>query len=85
MTQTYHASAGPIEWNFTVPPAGKRGKLQLLTIGGISVPGAWYGDLGQYFVAWHELVKYDQNKFDAVLNAYKSQNPSNVKDNKRCH
>lgn len=75
-----HHTADPneetIEWNFSVPPSAMRGKMQLLTIGGISVDGNWYGALGQYFVAWHKLVKYDKAKFNAVIQSYReSQQP----------
>lgn len=46
------------QWNFDIPPSGLKGaKMQLLTIGGISVTGTWLGNLGQYYVAWAPLLK----------------------------
>ena len=52
-------------WNFTVPPMNLRGaKMQLLTIGKVSVNGTWQGALGQYFVAWAPLLKIPK---DAVF------------------
>lgn len=45
------------EWNLSVPPSHLRNsKMQLLTIGGISVTGNWYGSLGQCFVGWAPLL-----------------------------
>lgn len=46
------------EWTFDVPPLALRGaKMQLLTIGRVSVVGHWSGGLGQYFVGYAPLLK----------------------------
>jgi hypothetical protein len=74
----YHASE-VVTWNFTVPPPHKKsGKLQLLTIGGISVSGSWYGELGENFVAWSDLLKYDKDLFNATVEAYRSKKASEI-------
>ncbi len=69
----YHAEAPQtIEWNFRIPPSQlKSAKLQLLTIGGISVTGVWEGELGQYYVAWAPMMKYDKSEFNRVVEAYR--------------
>lgn len=44
-------------WHFEVPPPNLRGKkMQLLTIGRVSVYGVWQGGLGEYFVGWAPLL-----------------------------
>lgn len=46
-------------WRFEVPRQ-KSAKMQLLTIGGTSVVGHWYGALGFAFVAWAPLLKVEE-------------------------
>jgi hypothetical protein len=61
-----------LSWSFTLPPSSIRsGKMQLLTIGGICVTGSWYGQLGEYFVAWAPLLKIDHDAFAATIEAYR--------------
>lgn len=42
-------------WRYNLPDlCGK--KMQLRTVGGVCVIGQWYGQLGEYFVAWAPLL-----------------------------
>jgi hypothetical protein len=78
--KTHHASV-TVEWHFSLPPAFKRsGKLQLLTIGGIATTGEWYGELGEYFAAWSDLMKYDKDQFNAVIDAYRNRHVLNTSE-----
>lgn len=70
-TDKSYVAEETVKWNFTVPNSRK--KMNLLTIGGMSVPGHWYGELGQYFVAWSPLLTYDKDQFEAVIKAYASK------------
>lgn len=48
-----------LTWQFTVPPPHLIDTpLQLLTIAGVSIPGYWQGDLGEYFVAWAPITDF---------------------------
>ena len=83
--QGYSAS-DTVEWNFTVPPSNKRsGKLTLLTIGGISVTGNWYGELGENFVAWTDLLKYDKDQFNAVVADFKARKAAESESKRKTH
>lgn len=78
MTQLpHHAAQSPqatVTWSFTEPPSTIRSsKLQLLTIGAICVTGTWYGELGEYFVAWAPLLKIDKDLFNATIQAYQTK------------
>lgn len=58
MSQQDVVTAETQTWVFDTPPLNIRGsKMQLLTIGKVSVMGKWSGTLGQYFVAWAPLLK----------------------------
>ena len=61
-------------WSFTLPPTPMRGqRLQLLTIGGVSVFGNWYGKLGEFFVAWAPILQppptYTRPNYISPLNS----------------
>jgi hypothetical protein len=71
--KNYHATDKQSqEWSFSLPPIHLRSaKMQLLTIGGISVSGVWSGDVGEYFVAWAPLLKVDHAQFALVMEHYR--------------
>ncbi len=52
-------------WIYEKPTRG--GKMQLLTIGCVSVTGDWKGELGEMFLAWSPLLKRDKQKEAAIL------------------
>jgi hypothetical protein len=53
------APPGALYWRYSIPKM--KGKLMwLLTVGGKSVPGIWYGELGQYLIAWCPLIQRDK-------------------------
>lgn len=66
MSEQEHIAAAPTDWIYDVP-ANRGAKVQLLTIGGISVTGQWYGELGQYFMAWAPLLKRDKRREAEIL------------------
>jgi hypothetical protein len=57
-------------WIYEKPTS--RGKMQLLTIGGISVTGTWYGEVGEHFMAWSPLLKRDKDK-ERIINMARRQ------------
>lgn len=68
MTDQTHIAAPPTAWRYEVPP-NRGAKVQLLTVGGISVTGQWYGEHGQYFMAWAPLLKRDKAREAEILRA----------------
>ncbi len=52
-------------WIYEKPTRG--GKMQLLTIGCVSVTGDWKGELGEMFLAWSPLLKRDKQKEANIL------------------
>jgi len=50
-----HISAPATDWIYEKPE--RNGKMQLLTIGGISVTGSWRGELGEFYFAWAPLLR----------------------------
>lgn len=62
-----HVDGPPTDWTYTKPKKG--GKMQLLTIGGISVTGDWRGEVGEYFLAWAPLLRRNK-KLEREILAY---------------
>jgi hypothetical protein len=62
LVKSYHTAPNVQQtWTFANPPQSLRGqKMQLLTVGGISVVGNWYGEFGQYFVGFAPLLQVDK-------------------------
>lgn len=56
MTVDRYIAAEPTGWRYECAP-DRGAKVQLLTIGGVTVIGTWYGAYGQYFTAWAPLLK----------------------------
>lgn len=52
-------------WRYEKPQ--HNGKMNLLTIGGVAVHGSWYGEVGEYFLAWAPLLKRDKQKEREIL------------------
>lgn len=50
------AKPGQVYWRHEKCPH-RSSKVLLLTVGGICVTGSWYGDVGQYFLAWSPMPK----------------------------
>lgn len=51
-----------IYWRYEVP-ANKNDTMFLLTaFGKIVVKGAWYGELGEYYIAYSPMIKRDKDK-----------------------
>ncbi|CAN7305855.1 hypothetical protein LJR296_001440 [Cupriavidus necator] len=61
-----HIAAPPTGWIYDVPP-NRGAKVQLLTVGGISTTGHWYGELGQYLLGWAPLLKRDKAREAEIL------------------
>ncbi|NSX14976.1 hypothetical protein HTY52_12910 [Cupriavidus taiwanensis] len=53
-------------------PPNRGAKVQLLTVGGISTTGQWYGELGQYLLAWAPLLERDKAREAVILAARRS-------------
>lgn len=54
------------EWHFEAPTIVERSVvIQLLTIAGVSVPGRWSGQIGQFYTGWapitSEMVQHYAN------------------------
>lgn len=45
-----------LNWRYEVAP-NTDSKVNLLTIGRIAASGNWYGDYGEFFIAWAPLPK----------------------------
>ena len=61
-----HIAAPPTGWRYEAP-ANRGAKVQLLTVGGISTTGLWYGELGQYLLAWAPLLVRDKAREAEIL------------------
>lgn len=58
MTEITHLSAPPSEvyWR-EYKPLSTTTKMLLLTVGGVSVIGCWYGEYGEAFIGWSPLPR----------------------------
>ncbi len=62
-----HASSNEAQWHYPdypgdpAPPPGR--KLQILTVGGVSIYGQWGGKKAGH-IAWAYLIQRDQTKED---------------------
>lgn len=45
----------------------------LLTVGGVLVSGKWYGEIGQYFVAWMPMPRVLKDKVEELVRTYKER------------
>jgi hypothetical protein len=66
-----------MQWRYEVAPH-RGAKVQLLTIGGMSVVGTWYGELGEAFLAWAPLLKRDKAREREILDK-RRQNETRVR------
>lgn len=53
------APADQCGWRYSVPE-DKASKMHLLTVGFVAIHGSWYGDYGQYLIAWAPMPKRDK-------------------------
>lgn len=72
-TQKVHTGdSNDAVWVFDLPPSNLRAsKLQLLTIGRVSVYGNWTGHLGEHFVAYAPLLKVPKDIPSEVFNGFR--------------
>jgi hypothetical protein len=56
-----YLSAPVVAWSYE-KPRFPGAKMMLLTVGCVLVTGTWYGEVGEYFLAWAPMPKRDKVK-----------------------
>lgn len=61
-----------IDWVYSEPEE-KGATMLLLTVGGCLVKGVWYGELGEYLVAWAPMPKRDKETEFKIKRIWRSR------------